>query len=231
MKKRKQSELTVMPIIDLSHTISEATPVYPGTEAPIISTPCTIDRQGFTEKRLNLFSHTGTHMDAPAHILRNGKTLDRFSLNHFTGRAVVADLTGIAAPEITIRDLQPYETQLSRVEFLILHTGWYQKWGDAAYFSNFPVLTTDAARWLAGFRLRGIGMDMISIDRTDTATYPIHRIFLEKEVLIIENLTNLAELPDAVFTFYCFPLKIQDADGSPVRACAENPEATFSLQS
>lgn len=213
----------MMKLIDLSHTISEATPVYPGTEAPIVSTPCTIEHHGFTEKRLNLFSHTGTHMDAPSHILQNGKSLDCFSLDRFTGGAVVADLTGIAAPEITVQDLSAYETQLSRIEFLLLHTGWYRKWGYESYFGGFPVLTRDAARWLAGFPLRGIGMDMISIDRTDTTTYPIHRIFLEKEILIIENLTNLAELPDAIFSFYCFPLKIQDADGSPVRACAGIP--------
>ena len=209
-----------MKFIDLSYTISEATPVYPGTEAPIVSTPCTIEHQGFAEKRLNLFSHTGTHMDAPSHILPNGKALDCFPIDRFTGRAMVADLTGIASPEITIQDLQPCEAQLSHIEFLLLHTGWYWKWGQENYFVDYPVLAADAARWLAGFPLRGIGMDMISIDRTDTATYPIHRIFLEKEILIIENLTNLAELPATIFTFYCFPLKIQDADGSPVRACA-----------
>ena len=209
-----------MKIIDLSHTLSEKTPVYPGTEPPVFSTPCTIRRQGFTEKKITLFSHTGTHMDAPSHILVNGKSLDRFGTDKFIGRAAVADFTGIHSAEIKPDDLFPYEMQIQKTDFLLLHSGWYKKWNTTEYLTDYPVLTAEAATWLAGFPLKGVGVDMISVDRTDTDTYPIHRIFLQKEILIVENLTNLAELPDMIFTFLCFPLKIQDADGSPVRAAA-----------
>lgn len=209
-----------MKTIDLSHTISETTPVYPGTEPPVLSTPCTIKQQGFTEKKMTIYSHTGTHMDAPSHILANGKSLDQYTTDQFAGTAAVADLTQIDSSEIRKRDLHPYASLIRKVDFLLLHTGWYQKWGQEDYFRDYPVLTTEAVQWLAQFPLKGIGVDMISVDRTDTDIYPIHRILLQNEILIVENLTNLAKLPDTIFTFCGFPLKIQDADGSPLRATA-----------
>jgi kynurenine formamidase len=209
-----------MKTIDLSHTISNETPVYPGTEPPVFSTPCTIEKQGFTEKRITLFSHTGTHMDAPSHILLEGKSLDRFPTEKFLGKAAVINLTHIDHEKIERYDLLQYETLILKIDFLLLHTGWYLKWGTDDYFKEYPVLTAAAAKWLAGFPLKGIGVDMISVDRTDTNTYPIHQVFLKNEILIVENLTNLSSLPDRIFSFFCFPLKIQDADGSPVRAAA-----------
>jgi len=209
-----------MKTVDLSHTISTETPVYPGTEPPVFTTPCTIENQGYTEKRITLFSHTGTHMDAPSHILLKGKSLDRFPAEKFMGKAAVINLIHIDHEKIERYDLIQYEPLILKIDFLLLHTGWYLKWGRDDYFKEYPVLTSAAARWLAGFPLKGIGVDMISVDRTDTDTYPIHRVFLQNEILIIENLTNLSELPDKIFSFFCFPLKIKDADGSPVRAAA-----------
>jgi arylformamidase len=209
-----------MKAIDLSHTISTETPVYPGTEPPVFSTPCTIITHGFAEKKITLLSHTGTHLDAPSHIIPNGKSLDQFSTNKFMGKAAVVNLADTDPTEIKYHDLLPYESLITKIDFLLLYTGWCEKWGNDEYFKEYPVLTTEAANWLTGFQLKGIGVDMISIDRTDTDTYPIHRIFLKKEIIIVENLTNLAKLLGFDFTFFCFPLKIQDADGSPVRATA-----------
>jgi arylformamidase len=224
---KKKENPQPMKTIDLSHTISIETPVYPGTEPPVFSTPCTIEKQGFSEKRITLFSHTGTHMDAPSHILPEGKSLDRFPAEKFMGKAAVINLTHIHRMEIEHHDLLQYEAFILKIDFLLLHTGWYLKWGTDAYFKEYPVLTAAASRWLAGFPLKGIGVDMISVDRTNTNTYPIHRIFLQNEILIVENLTNLSELPDKIFSFFCFPLKIKDADGSPVRAAALISESFF----
>ena len=70
-------------------------PVYPGTEPPILEEANTITRDGFAEKKLSLFSHTGTHMDAPAHMIPNGRTLDSYPVEEFFGRAVMLDLRGI----------------------------------------------------------------------------------------------------------------------------------------
>ena len=70
------------------------------------------------------------------------------------------------------------------------------------------------------FKLKGIGIDAISIDAVDTVDFHNHHVFLNQNFIIIENLTNLSEIPEKQFTFSALPLKTFDADGSPTRAIA-----------
>jgi arylformamidase len=209
-------------IVDLSRTISEDMPVYPGTEQPVITNPCTIDGCGFAEKKITLYSHTGTHMDAPSHILTGAPCLEDLGVNHFIGSGVVIDLSrnAIENRSIELSDLTTFKDILERKEYILLHTGWGRYWGEDEYFKGYPVLTSDAAIWLAEFNLKGIGIDMISIDPPDSLDMLIHKIFLCKNTTVIENLSNMTELIGRDFTFCCFPLKLKNSDGSPVRALA-----------
>jgi len=209
-----------MTIIDLSHTISPDMPVYPGTEPPTFSTACTIEDMGFLEKKITLYSHTGTHMDAPAHIIPGAKTLDKMPPDRFAGKGAVVELAVNDGPTIDLKLLKPHQGRIERCEFLLFHTGWADLWGKEDYLKGYPVLSRDAATWLAGFPLKGVGADTISADEAESGTFPIHAILLERDIVIIENLTNLRALPDSEFDFFCFPLKIEKADGSPVRAVA-----------
>lgn len=209
-----------MKIIDLSHTISPGMPVYPGTEPPTFFTACTIEGTGFLEKKITLYSHTGTHMDAPAHIIPGAKTLDKMPPDRFMGKGAVIDLAGNGGLTIDIELLKPHQGRIERCEFLLFHTSWADLWGKEDYLTGYPVLSRDAATWLAGFPLKGIGADTISADGPESGTFPNHTILLERGIVIIENLTNLGALPDGEFDFCCFPLKIENADGSPVRAVA-----------
>ena len=95
-----------------------------------------------------------------------------------------------------------------------------KKWGETSYYENYPVLSPDAADWIANFSLKGIGVDMISVDGTDSRDFPIHRIFLQKRILIIENLTSLEILVNRHVTFFCPPVKIENSAGAPARAFA-----------
>ena len=212
-----------MKVIDLTHYIDSEMPVYPGTEPPTFSTPCTIETSGFTESRVALYSHTGTHIDAPAHIIPGAKTLDHLDIDHYFGRACMLDLTPVMKGTIDIADLKPHEDLMGKGDFVLLHTGWSEFWNKGRYFEGYPLLSPEAATWISGFRLKGLGVDMISIDREGTADFPIHRILLEQNILIIENLTNLQGLPGMGFSFSCLPLKFENADGSPVRAIAIIP--------
>jgi arylformamidase len=209
-----------MKIVDLSHTISPDMPVYPGTEPPTFSTACTIEGIGFMEKKITLYSHTGTHMDAPSHIIPGAKTLDQMPPDRFVGKGSVVDIRVNGGSPIEIELLKPHQRRIEGSEFLLLHTGWGDLWGEEAYLNGYPVLSHDAAAWLAGFTLKGIGADTISADEAESTTFPIHTILLERDIVIIENLTNLRALSDKEFVFTCFPLKIEEADGSPVRAVA-----------
>ena len=206
--------------IDLTHPIHEDMPVYPGTEKPVIVTPCTIEQDGFLEKKITFWSHTGTHMDAPAHLVKGGKHLDQYDISRFCGSAMVVHLESNDDESIDIAVLKPLVNQLKYVDFLLIHTGWSRHWGSNDYFANFPTLTPEAAEWVAGLGLKGIGFDAISVDSADTLTYPIHKILLGSDMVIIENLTNLDQLPEGPFDFTCFPLFFQQADGSPIRAVA-----------
>ncbi len=209
-------------VIDLSRTISEDMPVYPGTEHPVISDPCTIDGCGFAEKKITLYSHTGTHMDAPSHILKGAPCLDDLGAGHFIGSGTVVDLSRNAVKNgsIELNDLLPFKEIVTGKQFILLHTGWGKYWDREEYFKEYPVLSKEAAEWLAGFSPRGIGIDMISIDPPDTKDMQIHKIFLSRNIVIIENLSNLFELTDINFIFCCFPLKLKNSDGSPIRAIA-----------
>jgi len=205
-------------IIDLTHPISEGMPVYPGTEPPVLKPECTIDGIGFAEKQITMFSHTGTHIDAPAHLIKGAKTLDKFSVDQFYGTALVMNCTNIKGNTIGPKQLESYTENLEKVDFILIYTGWSRYWGKAEYFENYPVLSFDAADWLSKFSLKGVGLDTISADKIDTVEYEVHKSFLGKNTVIIENLTNFNLLPSNQFILSCFPLSLKDADGSPVRA-------------
>ena len=209
-----------MEIIDLTHTISPDMPVYPGTEPPVFMNACSLQDNGFAEKRITLYSHTGTHIDAPAHLMKGAKTLDMLPVEHFYGKAFLLNAVNIKSRTICIDTLKPHEDTIKNVEFLLIHTGWSRYWGLEKYFSDYPVLSFKAAEWLSQFGLRGVGLDTISADDADSRDFPVHKTFLKHDTIIIENLTNLGKTPCSRFFFACFPLNFEDADGSPVRAVA-----------
>ncbi len=211
-----------MKLIDLTHPITPDMPVYPGTEPPIIKTGCSIEEAGFLEKKITFFSHTGTHVDAPAHLIKNHNTLDMLEIEHFQGPALVLDFNHLTTPDKTIgvKELEAHQDEIRKVEFLLLHTGWSQYWGSARYFTGFPVLSPEASTWLSNFPIKGLGLDTISADKIDSQDYPVHKALLRKNIIIIENLANLSALPYNQIEFSCFPLSLTDADGSPVRAVA-----------
>ena len=102
-----------MKVYDLTHTIQNDMPVYPGTEQPKLTTACTIEAVGYRETLLHMFSHTGTHMDAPAHMLLDGAALDRYPGEKFAGTAVVVDCR--ERESISLPLLQSYD--LDGVDF------------------------------------------------------------------------------------------------------------------
>jgi len=193
--------------------------VFNDDERPHIWQAATIEKEGYNQKKLTIYSHNGTHVDAPAHMLENGKTLDSFPVDKFHGKAVVAEVSD-AKEYITPEMLKPLEKHLHQVEFLLLSTGWAKKWGTKEYKDHFPVLSAEAAGWPMQFPLKGIGLDTISIDPADSVEVSNHLGVLGNDIIIIENLTNLDKLGDAIFYFSCYPLSIEQADGSPVRAVA-----------
>ena len=210
-------------IIDLSHPLSTSTPPWPGCAVIELSW---LDRAGRTQpgdrhtnsSRFAMNVHCGTHMDAPYHFFDQGWTIDRVPLERTYGPATLIDLCDKGpGSQITPSDLQPWEAAVRRTRKAILRTGWATRWKTAEFFSSYPGITTEAAEWLVDCGAELVGVETPSID------YPpndAHVSLLGKDVLIIENLTQLDQIPAGEFLFSATPLNLEGRDGSPVRAIA-----------
>lgn len=209
-----------MKIYDLSHPLQNGMPFYPGTEAPSFEPAFTLEQHGFRETRLSLLSHTGTHIDAPAHILKGGKTLSNIDIQQFTGVAFILDVSDVQT-YITESCLKPLHTLDVRPDIILFFTDKSSLWGQESYFTDYPVPDETCARRLADMKLKAVGFDTISADKANSSDLPNHHIFLEKEILIIENLNIPTEIVGKLVRFHAFPLKLAKGDGAPVRAVAE----------
>ena len=211
-------------IIDLTHLLNENATVYPDTVGPKFFPLNNVAEHGFAEMQVTMVLHSGTHIDAPCHILANTKTLSDYPVDKFIGSAVVIPCRDIN--EISLDHLKKFEDKIAKVDFALFFTGWQYKWNSAGYYEDCPLPTKEAAKWLTQFKLKGVGVDAFSVDTIVSAhevteeTLPNHYILLGADMILIENLTNLDLLPDDIFMFQCLPLHIEHADGSPVRAIA-----------
>ncbi len=205
-----------MKVVDLTHIINEEMPVYPGTESPKIIEANTIEIDGFAEKIVNFVSHTGTHIDAPCHVFKDKKSLDEFDIDKFVGRGLVIDVLDVNSIEVAL--LESHEEEINEVDFVLFRSGWDRYWGSEDYFKGFPALTKEAARWIGEKSLKGIGIDAISLDKIEDEDLPNHKLLLDKELIFTENLKGLDRLIGCKFLFSCLPLRLEKADGSPVRA-------------
>lgn len=207
-----------MKLIDLSHEINMNMSAYTKEEIPKIYDLATIEKDGYNEKVLKLCTHTGTHIDSPYHMINKGRTIDKFNLNEFLGKALIIDVTKYKY--IDINNIIKYKEKIKNSDFVILKTGWEKYFGKEEYLKDYPSLTKEAAKWLCEFNIKGIGIDAISIDKMDSIDFEIHNIIFSKDKFIIENLNNLCEIKDEFFTLIALPLKIKLGDASPVRAIA-----------
>lgn len=210
-------------IIDLTHTITPECPVYPGTPVPEMTAACTMTRDGYRETLLKLGSHTGTHMDAPRHMLSDGSGLDQLPISQFCGRAVVLDVSGFTPGSVITADfLRAQNDCLQSADFVLFYTGWEKKWGTESYFEDtFPVPDEGAAKYLVSCGLKGVGTDAISVDPLRTEAYSAHKILLSGGLVIVENLCLKKVVGRNDIMFFALPLKFKNADGAPVRVIAE----------
>ena len=210
-----------MKVIDLTHTIKENMPVFPGTEPPKLAPASTFETDGFRETLLTMFSHTGTHMDAPAHVREDGITLDKFPADKFVGKAIVIDCSDLSEGDIIdISYIDKYKGMIEYADFVLFKTNWDKYWDTPKYFDKFPVISEEVADYLIKTNKKGIGLDVISVESIDSEDLPIHHKILKNNLVIIENLCNLDQIDSQLFTFCALPLKFLNSDGASVRAVA-----------
>jgi kynurenine formamidase len=207
-------------IVDLSLPVTNETPIYPGDPSPDIRTAATVEHDGYNLHRLQLGSHTGTHVDAPYHICPTGRRIDEVNLERFIGTGVVIHVTGKEEQaEIGLKDVEPYLDQLQPGKIALFHTGWSQYAGDEKYFRH-PYVAVEAVRAMIDRGIRTFFIDAINIDPTGGTSFPVHEAIAAVNGVIAENLTNFQAItfPDPLIC--AFPLRIIGCDGSPVRAVA-----------
>lgn len=208
--------------VDLTMTISEDLPAFPGSPGPHLVPWEKIGSDGYNLELLFCSSHTGTHMDAPYHFARRGVTIDRIPVGRFVTEAVLVRLRKGPGRAITKREIARFEERegIPDGAAVVFETGWSERLGDGTYFEKNPGLGADAAEYLASRGVGLVGIDSPSVDPGGKTRFPAHRILSRNNMLIVENLTNLDRIDGSRFRLVVLPLKLAGASGSPVRAVA-----------
>jgi kynurenine formamidase len=221
-------------VVDLSRTLEEHMPHYP-THSKFFHNLWGSYWHGGRSLNYQLVmnEHNGTHVDAPAHFISDAKpeahtTIERVPATRLLGRGVRVDCHGMEAGELVPKDaLMQWESghgALQAGDIVLFDFGWAARWAlrpdDQRYVQDWPGVSMEAAEYLVSKNVAAFGVDTLSPDPPAAlAKKPIHPYVLEHQVLIIENLCNLEELPD-FFLFLALPLKIRGGSGSPIRALA-----------
>lgn len=198
---------------DLSHPIEDGMPTFPGD--PIVETlpHATVEDVGYNLTAIGLSSHTGTHVDAPAHVEPDGAPITAYPVERFRYDARVVECHAGRGEAIAADQLPPE----SDADLLLFHTGWDARWGTEGYWDH-PFLTPACARECAD-RGVDVGIDAGSVDGPG-ADLAAHHELLREDCLIIENLRSLGDLPERV-PVYAFPLALKPGDGAPARVVAD----------
>lgn len=193
---------------------------FPGDPAPQIH-PAQGIQNPWMVSEIHFGSHTGTHIDAPAHYIPGGKTIDQYPLERFIQ-------PGVVTPPLNLQDEGPIQPKhiinalnlIPKGGALLLQTNWDRFWNTERYFQH-PFLTIAAAEMIADSGIGILGIDSLNIDSTTQGSSDAHQILLNQDVLIVENLTGLFQLtPMRLFRFSFIPLFLVNLDGSPIRAYA-----------
>jgi arylformamidase len=208
-----------MRLVDLSLPIRSEMPHFEGTPPAYISQSHRLDDAGYRMSTVFFGSHTGTHLDAPAHFLPDGGPVDSVPLGHCIGEALVVDLGQKRAQEpITVDDVLQAAGDVVGGARLLIRTDWDERFGTQEYFSHYPPLAPDIAGWFAVQRVLLVGLDIPSLHPTEFAE--MHRVMLSAGITIIESLANLRALTESRVFFSGLPISLSGADGAPVRAVA-----------
>jgi len=180
---------------------------------------------GYNTTNLHLYSHSGTHMDAPLHFLEGGATIDRWPLAQLVGPAHVIDLSAVEAHGLhTVPDLLPHADKVTPGCRLLLRSDWSLHADLPDYRPDMPRISVELARWLVERQVALVGVETPSVaslrPENKAELTEVHQTILGGKIVIVESLTNLRELRQERVEFIALPLKIDGGDGAPVRAIA-----------
>jgi arylformamidase len=199
-------------LYDISMTIQPSMQVYKNKaeKKPILKNMSNFSTGKAYETQLTLDAHTGTHIDAPLHMIENGATMDTIDLESLVGPARVLDLTHVT-DGISQADLAPFAIQAG--EWLLFKT---QNSFSEAFNFEFIYLREDGAHYLHGLQVRGVGTDGLGIERAQP-NYATHRTLLGAGIHVVEGL-RLKDVPAGNYFMVIAPLKLAGIEAAPARA-------------
>ena len=192
--------------------------VFPGSPRPSFIPWSRFDSHGYDSEAMFMSTHTGTHVDAPSHFAPGLASIDRIPAGRLVCSAVL-----IRAPKNANELVEPGDfasEQIMKGDAVVIATGWEKHVTKSNYMTENPGLSVRAARYLAGKKVNAVGIDGPSIDAGSDGRFTAHNILLPRNVLIVENLSNVSMITAGRFTLMLGPLKLGGATGSPARALA-----------
>lgn len=226
-------------VIHLSHIIDTDIPQWQGDPPVELDTVAELEKDGYYLRRFSLGEHSATHINAPKSFHSFGVGIDKYPAESLVVSAVVIDIRAQSAVNfnyiLTVADVLAWEEEYGEIpagSVVILYTGWQDKWCDKDAFFNqdaqgslhFPGFGSDAIQFLLDERqIAGVGIDTHGVDSGQDSTFAINRLVLEKPRIVLENLTNLDQLPPRGAMLAIAPLLLHDGSGSPVGVLALVP--------
>jgi arylformamidase len=210
-------------MLDLTHHFEDGMPVFPGLPRPSIRPIATVEEDGYAMTELHLLNHIGTHVDAPAHQIAGGDTLDEIALDRLVTDAVTIDVSSREPGPLPLTELEPHLAKVRDGDIVFLCSDNARNYGTDAYWTGWSFPDAAASRALIERGISAIGFDGPSADPVDSTTYDLHRIWLSSGRMILENVANLDQLPERVQVVVA-PMKLRNANGAPVRIFAMLPE-------
>jgi kynurenine formamidase len=200
-------------LIDLSQEIKNDMAVHPYDEQVKLYQDKFLQEDKYNNFRLEIGMHAGTHIDTPMHLTDRETFINDISLDNFVGKGCLLDVRG----ESMIEYKEKYSDIVNEDDIVLLFTGYNTKFGTEEYYKNHPEIDKELANFFIERKVKMIGIDLPS---PDSYPFEIHKKLFENNVLIIENLTNLAKLQNIdEFEVEAFPLHIR-AEASPARVVA-----------
>lgn len=204
-------------IVDLSLTFKD------GMRGVSFTNAATIATNGYCATNMLLYSHAGTHLDAPAHSIEGGGTIESLDLQKCIGPALVIDMSHKGKDSLlSIADFEPFAERIQAGSRLLVRTDWDLHADLPDYRDSFPRISLELAEWLTKRQIWLLGLETPSIaSLTDKGEMiAVHQMMLQEEIVIVESLSRLRDLEQDEVYFVGLPLKIDKGDGSPIRAIA-----------
>ncbi len=201
-----------MKVYDISMCISEDMMVYKNKpeNKPVIKLQRSLPAEGANETRIELNVHTGTHVDAPFHMIQQGETIEKLDPGKLITRCRVLDLTQVKGP---IGETELQTLNIRKGEFILFKTANSY---DTVFNPDYVFLDSGGASYLASIGVAGVGTDSLGIERGQ-AGHKTHNILMSQGVVIVEGL-RLKDVEEGEYLLCVLPLKIAGADGAPARA-------------